>query len=476
MSAIAGANLGRRFGGVQAVDGVDLEVAAGEVVAVVGPNGSGKSTLIDLLTGVVTADSGSVWVNSRPLRRVVAAAVARRGVRRTFQNGRLIDPLSALDNVRVGLHVGSAGRRFAVAGPTRSPSRVALREMGVEHLADRAVAQLSQGERRRIELARALVGSPRALVLDEPTSGLPRADGRRLTRLLRRIAASGIGVLMIEHDLEMVRACADRVLVMVDGRICAQGDITVLDDAAVRLALGLSQSTAPPAATGTECPTVLHGHGLCVRRAGRSVLHDVTVDVRAGEVVTLLGGNGSGKTTLLAALSGLVPLHRGAVTLAEQTITGWAADRLARSGMAHLPQRRHLFGSLSTADNLAVSDAAAAGRSPLPLDGILNRLPELSRLLQVPVNRLSGGEQQLVMLARGLRTRPSVILADEPSAALAPGTRQRIFAWLRDLADEGAAVLLAEQNATEATAIANRTMTLRDGQMEPVSPTAEVVA
>lgn len=468
MSTVAGLGLARRFGGVHAVAGVDVEVQRGEIVAVVGPNGSGKSTLIDVLTGVVSADHGTVSVDSRVLRHVSAAAVARRGVRRTFQNGRLIESLSAFDNVRLGLHVSPGRRGFVPGGTTRRRSMSAIEHMAISHLATRRVAHLSAGERRRVELARALVGNPGAVVLDEPTAGLPRADGRRLIELLRGVAGGGAGVLMIEHDLEMVRLCADRVVVMVDGRVCAEGGTATLDDAAVRLALGQPAEHAAPHDAAGIGPALLSAHELTVRRGGRTVLHEASVDLRGGEVIALLGGNGSGKTTLLAALSGLLPLRHGSVAVGDREISRWPVDRIARHGVAHLPQRRHLFGSLSTADNLAVSDAAAGARTPLGLDEILDRLPELAARLHVPVNRLSGGEQQLVMLARGLRTRPTIILADEPTAALAPSARHRVLGWLRELADAGAAVLLAEQNAVEAVAVANRTITMREGLIEPL--------
>lgn len=193
--------------------------------------------------------------------------------------------------------------------------------------------------------------------------------------------------------------------------------------------------------------------------------------------------HGSGKTTLLGALSSLVPVEGGRImldthqTLEAHDTTHWTASRLARHGVVHLPQRRHLFNSMTVAENLAMSDAAMHGaRQPLPTAEIIERFPELARRMTVPVNRLSGGEQQLVMLARGLRTRPQVILADEPTAALAPGARRRVLSWLRELADEGATVLLAEQNAAEAMAIANCTATMRDGRVELLSDAPQVVA
>ncbi|MHB8719195.1 MAG: ATP-binding cassette domain-containing protein [Candidatus Dormibacteria bacterium] len=473
MTALAGRGLDRSFGGVRAVAGVDVALAPGEMVAVVGPNGSGKSTLIDLLTGIVALDGGAVSVGARPIHPLTAAAVARRGVRRTFQNGRLIESLSARDNVRLGLHLGDPTRRFALGSPTRSRSARALDDLGAGHLGDRPVAELSVGERRRVELARALVGHPGALVLDEPTAGLPRSDAGSVVGLLRSVAERAVGVLMIEHDIDVVRACADRVIVMVDGRVRAEGAASVLDDAEVRAILGhgLPPLTSSRPAPG---PTLLAAGALGARRGRDDVLAGVDLELRSGEVVALLGANGSGKTTLLAALSGLLDVQRGRIHIGDRDITGWAPERIARHRVAHLPQRRHLFGSMTVLENLAVSDAAMGREgTPIPTTEILERFPELAARLRVPVNRLSGGEQQLVMLARGLRARPRVILADEPTAALSPGTRRRVLAWLRELADEGAAVLLAEQHAAEAMAIADRTLTMRQGCLEPLGTASD---
>ncbi|MEO8899313.1 MAG: ATP-binding cassette domain-containing protein [Candidatus Dormibacter sp.] len=477
MSTLAGAGLERSFGGVHAVAGVDVELEPGEVVAVVGPNGSGKSTLIDVLTGMVVADRGLISVNSHPLRRVTASAVARRGVRRTFQNGRLIETLSAIDNVRLGLHMDRGGGRLGWGRSTRARSAVALHHLEIDQLTDTVVSELSRGERRRVELARALVGHPAALILDEPTAGLPRPDAARLTGLLRTVAEAGVGVLMIEHDIDMVRSCADGVIVMVDGRICARGSPAILDDAAVRLVLGQAITAAARAAMTPAGPALLSAEGLWVRRGREDILRGVSIDLHAGEVVAMLGANGSGKTTLLAALSGLLAAQRGRTAFEGRDTTGWTAARLARSGVIHLPQNRHLFASMTVVDNLLVSDAAMeGGREPVPMAEIFERLPEIGRRRSVPVNRLSGGEQQLVTLARGLRTRPRVILADEPTAALAPGTRRRVLSWLRELADDGAAVLVAEQNAAEAMAIADRSTTMRGGAVELVGAEPEVVA
>ena len=185
----------------------------------------------------------------------------------------------------------------------------------------------------------------------------------------------------------------------------------------------------------------LHATGLHARRAGVPVLRGVDLDLRPGRLLAVLGPNGAGKSTLLLALSGLVRLDGGRVELNGRRIDGLAAERIARLGVAHIPQGRRLFGELTVLENLAMSRfACRRGVEPHPAEAVLSRLGGLSRHSDTPAGLLSGGEQQLVAVARGLVPRPQVVLCDEPTAALSPGARRRVLSELRRVADEGAAV------------------------------------
>jgi len=219
------------FGGVRALDNVEIILEAGDVVGVVGPNGCGKTTLVDALTGVRTPESGHVEVNGRDLTGRAPAAFARAGVSRTFQATRLLESLDAVSNVMLGLHVGGPWRRAARSAGARS----ALDRVGIKHLATRRVRELSHGQRRRVELARAVVGNPEILILDEPTAGLFPDDARDVVRLLRELSTGRAAILMVEHDLGVVARACNRVVVMDEGRVLDDGPAAaVLSSAALR--------------------------------------------------------------------------------------------------------------------------------------------------------------------------------------------------------------------------------------------------
>jgi ABC-type branched-subunit amino acid transport system ATPase component len=232
VSRLVAADLRHAFGGVHALDSVSLEVSGGEVVGIVGPNGCGKTTLVDAVSGVLRVSGGRVALDGRDLTGAAPAAFARAGLARTFQTTRLLEPLDAVSNVALGLHAGGGWRRR----PRRERALGALERVGIADLAFRCVRELSHGQRRSVELARALVGDPSALVLDEPTAGLFPGHAREVLRLLRAAADAGCAILMVEHDLGVVSAVCDRVVLMGGGRVLDVGPTaSVLAGRAARL-------------------------------------------------------------------------------------------------------------------------------------------------------------------------------------------------------------------------------------------------
>lgn len=219
MSALVAAGLRHSFGGVHALDGVDLQVCSGEVVGIVGANGCGKTTVVDAISGVLRVQAGRVELNGLEVTRATPAAIARAGLARTFQTTRLLEPLDAVSNVSLGLHAGGSWRR----GPRRRRALEALDRVGLLELANRRVRELSHGQRRSVELARALVGRPSVLVLDEPTAGLFPGHAREVLRLLREQANAGCAILMVEHDLGVVSAVCDRIVLMGGGCVLDAG-------------------------------------------------------------------------------------------------------------------------------------------------------------------------------------------------------------------------------------------------------------
>jgi ABC-type branched-subunit amino acid transport system ATPase component len=245
MTQLVGRGLRHSFGGVVALDEVDIDVAPGEIVAVVGPNGSGKTTLLDALSGWLRCDHGRVLLGGRDVTRCTPGERARLGMVRTFQEGRLLEGLSALDNVLIGLHPHPRlGVRRSWTPATwrarREAAMAALHAVGLADLWNEPASTLSHGQRRRLELARAMVGQPSVLLLDEPTAGLAEADTRTVAELVDDARRSGCAVLLVEHDLDLVGRIADRAVVLDEGRVVGQGDPgCLLADRGVRHLLGL---------------------------------------------------------------------------------------------------------------------------------------------------------------------------------------------------------------------------------------------
>ena len=441
-----------RFGGFAALTDVALTLAPGEVVGLVGPNGAGKTTLLDAVSGFVAVDAGRITLAGADITGAPAHRRARLGLGRTFQALDLFDDLTAGENLLVA--GGAAGR----AGDGRLPPA------------------LSHGERKALALDRALAAGPSVVLLDEPAAGLDPAGRAALAARCRRLAADGVGVVVADHDLDLVLGLCDRVCVLDFGKIIAAGSPSeVRADPAVAAAyLGGATAvpaTAPPPPTApgdvlAEARALLAGYG------GVPVLHGVELTVRSGEVVALLGPNGAGKTTTLRALSGVLPAMSGTVAVLGRTGTG-PPHRLARRGLASVPQDRGVLGGLTVAENLRL---AAPGGRRTALAEATRVVPALEPLLDRRAGRLSGGEQQLLALARALVRRPRLLFVDELSMGLAPAAARAALDAIRARAADGdMGVLLAEQHPRLALQTADRAVVLSRGRVVHDGPAAELV-
>jgi branched-chain amino acid transport system ATP-binding protein len=329
---------------------------------------------------------------------------------------------------------------------------------------------LSHGGRKDLALERALARSPRVLLLDEPAGGLDGEGREALAARLRAVAAEGAAVLVADHDVELVLALCDEVWVLDFGRVIAHGrPAAIREDESVRAAyLGDAAHRGEGAnATGSRNrggETLLEGHGLVAGYGGATALHGVDVAVRAGEVVTLLGPNGAGKTTTLRALSGVLPLAAGTARVLGSAVSSHA-HRLARLGLAHVPQDRAVLGSLTVLENLRLAAPGSRRQRRASVDTALQAFPALVPLGGRRAGRLSGGEQQLLALARALARRPRVLLVDELSMGLAPRTARQALEAVVALAGTGTAVLLAEQHPGLALDVADRAVILAQGRV-----------
>jgi len=470
------------FGGVRAVQGVSFKAAPGAVTSIIGPNGAGKTSALNLLCGFYRPQAGTVKLGDCDVTGMTSHLLARVGVARTFQTTQLFGSLTILENILLAERVGRLGGVVSALrnAETESFARFLLRFAGVDGDVDRLADSLSHGEKRLVEIARALALRPRILLLDEPAAGLSKGDKQRLTALLRRIADLAIAVIIVEHDMPMIMSLSDLIVVLDGGKRIAIGDAAAIrNDPLVRKAyLGDAtpgeKSRAPrPARQGTalEVKTLDSFYGLS------RALNGIDLVVAPGEAVAVLGANGAGKTTLMRSIAGLEPPRStGEVRLAETRIDRMPAHVRARHGVVLVPEGRQVFPELTVKQNLQLGAYAREGIDlDAEIEAMFVRFPRLKERIDQRAGLLSGGEQQMLAVARGLLTGPKIFMLDEPSLGLAPLVVDELFASFERLRSEGMTIIVVDQMAGHALALADRAYLLETGAILK-SGAADIIA
>jgi ABC-type branched-subunit amino acid transport system ATPase component/ABC-type branched-subunit amino acid transport system permease subunit len=458
--------VGKVYGGVRAVDGVTMELRRGEVLGMVGPNGAGKSTLIGLLSGAISG-AGTVELFGDDVTAIGAQQRARRGIGRTHQVPRPFGQMTVMENLLVAhMHGARGAGRAAKAECERILARCGLLDFADVRASDLGLLRL-----KRLELARALAVKPRILLLDEIGAGLVESELRELIELIKVLRQDVDAILVVEHIIDVIRECCDRLIVLDGGQLLTAGDPEeVLSDpqvAAVYLGTsGGQQASHPARQPSASARPLLEVKGVAAGYGAFRALHDVSFSVGEGEVLALLGANGAGKTTTARAISGMVPASGGEIWFDGQRISGRQPHEIVRLGVAHCMEGRQIFGDLTVEENLLLgARQASAKERGRRLESVYEVFEALRERRGNSGHGLSGGQQQMLAIGRALMAGPRLIIFDEISLGLAPIMVDRLYETLTEINGRGVAMIVIEQNVERGLSLADNVAVLEKGRV-----------
>jgi branched-chain amino acid transport system ATP-binding protein len=466
--------ISKSFGGIHAVRGADIRVRDRSLHALIGPNGAGKTTAFNLISGMFEPDSGRIALDGRSIAGLEPHAVTEAGLGRSFQITNLFGGLSVEENIRLAVQARHPSRfhpfRDARAVPDiNADTAELLRWTGLAGVERAEAASLSYGGQRLLDMCLALATRPRVLLLDEPLAGLAAAERERVGNLVKTLSAD-IPVLLVEHDIDRVFRLADRVTVMADGEVLVDGTVEdARTDArvqAVYLGSGADAVAAKPRPSAAREAPVLGMEEVHTFYGKSHILNGVSLSVREGEIVALLGRNGAGKSTVLKTIIGIAPPASGRITLVAEAISGLPSDEVARLGVGYVPQGRGLFAGMSVAENLALGRLkrlTGAGRH-WEEERVLEFFPRLKQRWTTPADNLSGGEQQMVAVARALSGDTRLLLLDEPFEGLSPAVTEELFEAFDKLRRE-VSIVIVDHHLDLALALSDSTVALERGSV-----------
>jgi ribose transport system ATP-binding protein len=467
--------LRKSYPGVVALQDFSIDVRPGEIIGLVGENGAGKSTVMKILGGVVKPDRGTIAIDGMPHDALTVAGSIRAGIAFVHQELNLFDNLDVAANVYIGREPRTGGfLQLVDTDKLRATVQPYLDRLGANFSPATPVSELSLAQQQMVEIAKALSFNSRLVILDEPTSSLPIAETEKLLQVIRSLKAEAISVIFISHRLNEIVEVCDRVVVLRDGRMVGtlEGE-AISHDSMVKLMVGRDLRVAYTAPKGAPGDTVLSARSV---RTSTYPHHEVSLDIRAGEILGLAGLVGAGRTELARAFFGVDRTHGGEIVLREQPIRLRTSADAVSAGIFLVPEDRKGTGlllDLPISENISLPNLKAYATNNVVSSSAEVKRAEISRReldIRTPTviaraGSLSGGNQQKVVLAKWLAMKPNVIIFDEPTRGIDIGAKSEIYKIMRQLADSAVAVLMISSDMEEVIGVSDRIAVMHEGRI-----------
>jgi rhamnose transport system ATP-binding protein len=471
-------SVAKSFGAVRALKGVSFDLKAGEIHALLGENGAGKSTLIKVITGAHQPDGGSIQIDGRDVGTLSPAIARKLGIACIYQQPALFPDLSVAENIGLRLEQGKTFSRVNWNARRRQAEEL-LQHIGADISPDAEIRSLSMPEQQLVEIACALGARARIVIMDEPTASLTQKETHLLFAVVRELRKNGVGVIYISHRLEEIFQLADRVTVLRDGESIGTNRVDEMNEAAlIKLMVGREISAIYPPAENAPGEIVFSLENLNCARGG---VRNVSLEVRAGEILGIAGLVGAGRTELARTIFGITPADSGKISLNGERVEIRSPQDAVARGIAYVPEDRRRHGvilEMPIAQNMTMAIHRNIFRGTwlrfgaerqLALDYIRDLSIRTSGP-EAPGNSLSGGNQQKVSLARWLAAKPKVLILDEPTQGVDVGAKSEIHKIIRSLAKSGLAVLMISSDLPEILGMSDRIAVMRGGTITAMLP------
>ena len=466
----------KRFGALVAVNQVSFSVKKGELRSIIGPNGAGKTTLFNAIAGVLLPDSGNVIFKGKDITGYPPYKIAAHGISRSFQIIRNFKDLTVFENIRVAVQAMTR-YKFSLMAITNNLEDInqeaerIMEQIGLSQYRNQLASNISHGDQRLLEIAIALATKPELLMLDEPLAGLAVVERIKIAQLIRSLARKHT-IVLIDHDIDQVLAISDRITVLHQGKVIAEGSPEeVKGNSLVQEAYigGFKLKRAPASvAIVPKGAPILDVVKINTFYGKSHILHDVSLKIYKGELVCLLGRNGAGKTTTLNSIIGNIPTQNGDIYYMGQNIAKNKPENISRMGIQLVPQGRRIFPNLTVTENLNIAFMQAKrmrGDGVWTPEKVFELFPQLARLRNSRGENLSGGELQMLAIARALMGNGHILMLDEPFEGLAPTIVENLWQVINELKKE-TTMLLVEQNAEVALSLGERAYIINNGMIE----------